>query len=114
DHEHLASGVGGDGEMLGDRHRPAGACVDVDLRLPTGEHGPVEVLAPEPERGGRRSCASLPRLTSRWSPRGWTVTSSGAYISRRAYHSSLRRRSASTAAQEVTGQQSFSCHTMVP
>nr|WP_199037780.1 thiamine pyrophosphate-requiring protein [Glycomyces salinus] len=48
------------------------------------------------------------------SPAGWKVTSRSAKASRSAYHSGLSRSSLSTAAQEVTGQQSLSCHITAP
>ncbi len=46
--------------------------------------------------------------------RGWMVSRCGAQESRNVYQSNFLRPSPSTAAQEVTGQQSFSCQTMVP
>jgi len=52
-------------------------------------------------------------LTRATSPSS-TVISRSAYERRRAYHSGLRRPAPSTAAHEVTGQQSLSCHTIVP
>jgi len=60
------------------------------------------------------SSVSLTSAATSSEPRGCTVTSRSANACFIAYQSGLRRPSPSTAAQDVTGQQSLSCHTIAP
>ena len=60
------------------------------------------------------SAESLTANSTSRSPRGWIVSSRGAKAPRSAYQTGLRRPAPSTAAQLVTGQQSLSCHPIVP